>query len=329
MDYTSITDNINDTFNNPDTFPDYSFYDCRPSNTMITTNTNTTMSYTSQDQTSIQMSSTPCYTPSPTLSAFNTNADMNMNTNYLYNTNLNTINAANNYYPTMMDATTAAATSTISAPIMTADAVYSFMVDLEKYDLQTFNNLLSALNSIRSPTDFVVSQSSSVMSSATSFSSNNNENMNVNVNIAAVTANGNVFVQSPTTSMTSSMTSLTSSLTHAGCGCAVRTKSDFASKKVSNPSASAARSKIAKKFYAEGGDAEGEYYYCVDCGERRKANTFASEGHYHNGKLRVRWRCPMCCKNTAVTYRTTHLNTKHNIEKAEKVTMKKKNKIKK
>lgn len=278
---TNDTFNINDNFGNPETFADYSFYDCRPSSNT----TSTEIGFPTQDQTTIAMSSTPCFTPSPTLT-FNTN------TNYLCNPNYNN----NTYFPTETAMMAAAET-----PAMTVDGVYQFMVDLEKYDSQTFNNLLSAINSIRSPTDFVVSQNAPVTSSqVASFTENENENVNA-------VSNGSELVQSPTT---------TTGHCCSGNGsrkCGAHARAGFMSKKVSNPSA-VSRSKIAKKFYAE--HDEEEYYYCVDCGEKRRSNTFATEGHHHDGKkLRVRWMCPMCDKSTAVTYRTAHLTTRHGIEK--------------
>jgi len=58
-------------------------------------------------------------------------------------------------------------------------------------------------------------------------------------------------------------------------------------------------------------DAPPDYYQCMECGEKRRENSFQND-HVHFGKKRqVRWYCPICNSYFAVTHRSGHIRNKH------------------
>jgi len=68
-----------------------------------------------------------------------------------------------------------------------------------------------------------------------------------------------------------------------------------------------------RKYELPNGKSSEEYYKCVTCGECRPVNNFAQDHQeVHKGKkFEVRWYCPLCKTDYAVTHRSYHIMKRH------------------
>ena len=187
---------------------------------------------------------------------------------------------------------------------LTPDAVYCYMLELFQTNYPEYEKLLSALNMIGSNGPLPFKTEEVVEAEATSSSSPTVLEM----------SDGCMYVSNnnsnSTTAKKCSGGASSASSSSSSSSCARKTTKE--------------RGDIAKKYCVGGccpNDGKKEHYFCKECKTERKSNTFASEGHYHHEgvKPKIRWFCPVCQKDWAVTYRTTHLAHDHGIIKLGKV----------
>ena len=57
--------------------------------------------------------------------------------------------------------------------------------------------------------------------------------------------------------------------------------------------------------------AEKEFYQCMECKERRPANSFGAVHTHGAARPNIRWHCPICDSFLAVTHRGYHLKSRH------------------